>query len=122
MTARLPGLRVYGDLTLAFVGGHTWKTLGQIVVWWRGGSLRVPQFVRTDLASIPRLARPFASVAGPWARASVVHDWCYVAQPDGWTRADADALFYWIMRHDGVTAWRAWAMWLGVRAGGWVLW
>jgi hypothetical protein len=57
----------------------------------------------------------------------VLHDWLYKEAPT-WapggptTRAAADALLFEAMGVLGVTGWQRWAIYAGVRAGGWVAW
>ena len=82
----------------------------------------VPIGFITDLASIPRLFRSIISKIGRHLRAAVVHDWLYVEQPDGISRADADGVFRRIMREDEVGWFERWAMWSAVRSFGWIYW
>ena len=45
----------------------------------RWHSICIPRGYKTDLASVPRLARFFVSRAGPHLEACIVHDWLYEA-------------------------------------------
>lgn len=117
-----PGVTAHGSLVLQWVRKRTWRLVHGFRVTWSDGEHVVPAGLHTDLASIPRGFRWLVSVVGQWARASVVHDDLYVRQPAGWTRYDADRLFYELMRAEGVAPWRAWVMYGAVRAGGWWLW
>ncbi|CAN7403176.1 DUF1353 domain-containing protein [Acidovorax sp. LjRoot129] len=80
------------------------------------GAGSVPAGFVTDLASVPRLPVAFFLAGGLAHAAAVLHDWLYTThQVD---RATADALFEEAAIACGVSPWRAWVMWLGVRAGG----
>ena len=58
-------------------------------------------------------------------RASMVHDCLYgmisrrELRPKGWHRKRADLLFRKMLVKDGMSRFRAWYYWLGVRAAGW---
>lgn len=80
----------------------------------------VPRNFVTDLASIPRPLQLFITKNGASRRAAVLHDFRYCLKQG--TREEADALFYEALRADGVGVVMARAMWLGVRAGGWLYW
>jgi hypothetical protein len=76
----------------------------------------------TDGASIPRLlwrllGHPLQGLTiGP----AVVHDALYRSHMT--SRRHADAVFYRLLRVNGVWAVKAWALWAGVRMGGWAPW
>lgn len=53
--------------------------------------------------------------------ASVVHDYLYVEQPEGWTRAEMDELWYDLAIEAGMRTWRARLRWLFIRAFGWTI-
>ena len=72
----------------------------------------------TDLASIPALFRPLLNSNGSSRRSAVLHDWLYCIKEGA--RADADSLFLEALKADGVGFAERWAMYLGVRAGGWM--
>ena len=74
----------------------------------------------TDLASIPALFRPLLNSNGRSRRSAVLHDWLYCTKEGA--RADADSLFLEALKADGVGFAERWAMYLGVRAGGWMYW
>lgn len=97
----------------------------------------VPSGFSTDFASVPRFLWWLFPPYGRHTKAAVVHDYLYAERPlalyasrgkrgvPGYhtiTRVDADGLFRRMMRELGVPAWRRWAMYLGVRLGGWVVW
>lgn len=90
------------------------------LVWNRiGYSVTVPAGFATDLASVPRI---LWRVIPPWTanRCAVLHDFLYYT--GSLTRAECDIEFYRAMEAEEISGWRALAMWLGVRIGGWVAW
>jgi hypothetical protein len=101
----------------------TWQ-LEDPVCWLHDGALiQVPVGFCTDLASIPFPLNAIHPRSGHHHhRAAIVHDYLYYFAgliPDGdyvFTRKESDRIFYDIMRHDGVPAWRAYLMWLAVRS------
>lgn len=107
----------------------------QIALWWfttrkmtyfageegSGESYTVPRNFRTDFASIPRaLWSLVGHPAGRYAQAAVLHDFLYKTAPV--SRARADALFLEAMGVLGVRWSQRWALYLGVRVGGWAAW
>jgi hypothetical protein len=79
--------------------------------------ITVPQGFRTDFASVPRLPFVYWLYGGDFCdEAATIHDFLY--SRGAVTRAQADAVFREAMRAEGVAAWRAWPMWLGVRLFG----
>lgn len=98
-----------------------WVLLADLVYRSSDGRIyRVPSRFITDLASIPRIARPAIDRNGKSRRPAVLHDWLYCLHAD--TRAEADALFLEALQAEGVGLIIRRAMWLAVRAGGWVYW
>lgn len=95
-----------------------------LIVHWRGRLLEVPAGFESDGASVPRLfwATVSPRVDPATIRGAVAHDYLYRKHPDGWTRADADELFYDLIRADGLSWWRANKAWLGVRLFGGAAW
>ena len=51
-----------------------------------------------------------------------MHDYLASTSASGVGRAEADALAREIKRQGNVPAWRAWTIWLGARAFGWLKW
>lgn len=74
----------------------------------------------TDLASVPRMLLVWLLVGGDAPASGVVHDWLY--RTGFLTRRYADQIFYDLIIREGYSAFKAWLMWSGVRAGGWVTW
>jgi subtilisin family serine protease len=76
----------------------------------------VPAGFETDLASTPRLPVIYWLAGNVATSAAVVHDFLY---SDGrYTREVADAIFREASAVIGVSGWRRWIMWAGVRLGG----
>jgi len=99
--------------------------------------LKVPAEFPTDLASIPRVFRLFFPVNGKHRKAAVVHDYLYSwlgNLPEGTTSVDivsgesvnlrkfSDGLFLQMMKDLGVSRFKRYPMYWGVRSGGWVAW
>lgn len=84
----------------------------------------IPRGFITDLASIPRLMRPFFDRTGKSMKAAVLHDYLYCTSFTRvtLTRARADYLFLEALKACEVNLVERWAMYAGVRAGGWVYW
>jgi hypothetical protein len=84
----------------------------------------VPTGFISDGASIPRIL--WTLVGHPfdrrWRKESVLHDWFYRTTDHGVSRKMADKIFYDSLRDGGLRRTKAWLMYLGVRAGGWVAW
>lgn len=101
------------------------KALYQIVT--RVGNVIVPAGFEHDGASIPRLAWALSGLTpdGLIRAAALVHDFLYrfaAAGERAVTRAEADLVFYDLMREAGLSRYRAGVAYYGVRAGGWVSW
>lgn len=88
------------------------------------GTMCVPRGFITDLASIPRVLRTVINVNGKSRQAAVLHDYLYCGQglTGALSRAECDRIFRDAMRDEGVNWLQRWAMWAGVRLGGWLYW
>ncbi len=93
----------------------------------------IPRGFKTDLASVPRLARLLVPKLGKYNAAAVVHDRLYkqgeytvlspgVSYPCDITRKKADDVFNEAMKICGVSPWRRRLIYCGVRVGGWKGW
>lgn len=82
-----------------------------------GVVITVPEGFQTDLASVPRIPLVYTLVGDTARAAAVIHDFLYV-RPDICTRKVADAVLQEACGASGVSRWRAWLMWAGVRIGG----
>ena len=88
-------------------------------------TITVPQGMLTDLSSVPALARPIISQAGPHLEASIVHDFLYIAWQDlggGEHRTEdrrfADRLMRVAMRAANVGSLKNFLIYNAVRIGG----
>ena len=106
----------YYDLPM----GRARKLINDVTVLINGQPYVIPAGFVTDGASVPRglwnLFPPF----GKYNKAALLHDWLY--QFGTMTRAQADRAFLEAMKELGVGFVTRWAMYLGVRAGGWAAW
>lgn len=95
-----------------------------LLVAWRGKLLEVPEGFESDGASVPRAfwATISPRVDPATIRGAVAHDYLYRTHPQGWTRADADALFRDLIREDGLSWWRTQKAYWGVRLFGGSAW
>lgn len=80
----------------------------------------IPEGFITDLASIPAILRPLFNQNDNSRKAAVLHDSRYCVKRG--LRKDADNLFLEAMERCGVGFFKRWAMYSGVRAGGWAYW
>lgn len=88
-----------------------------------GMDIHVPVGFKTDLASIPRLFRPFFKVNGKHRYAAVVHDFLYYLKgvlPEGieLSRKKADKVFLEAMKDSGVGWFKRNSMYAAVRSFG----
>jgi hypothetical protein len=95
------------------------------------GTITVPEGFVTDKASVPRVPIAYWLVGARGDGPAVIHDWLTQTQQHCGvkvSRLTTDAVY-----HEALGAqmpwgdaaepgWAAWAMWLGVRAGGWWAW
>lgn len=81
-----------------------------------GKTVHVPYGFKSDGASVPRIfwRMVFPSSDTQALRAAFVHDYIYQNHPYGWTKEQADSLFYRMLIEDGVPKWRAWMAYKGV--------
>lgn len=75
---------------------------------------------KTDLASIPRPLWAVLPPLGKYDAAAVVHDFLY--KNNGVTRKQADDVLLEAMVVLGVRPTQRWAIYAGVRLGGWCVW
>lgn len=110
-----------------------WKLESSLVYETNSGFLiSVNSGFITDLASIPRPLRILFIVNGDHREAAVLHDWLYAnkgkitndrtGKKTTLNRLNADKLFLEAMSKTGVSFFRRWAMYLGVRLGGVFYW
>lgn len=82
-----------------------------------GQVITVPKGFVTDMESCPRLPGVFLAFGEVSKMAAVIHDYLYT-HPVSTTRKQADAVLREACIIEGVQAWRAYGIWLGVRIGG----
>ena len=80
----------------------------------------VPCGFETDFASVPRIPLAFLFFGDTSHEAAVIHDWLYRTKE--FSRSEADAVFREANEVAGAGFIRRWAMWAGVRLGGWAAW
>ncbi len=98
-----------------------WRVVEPLVYALPDGTrITVPAGFLTDLASIPQLFHSLIPVNGDHRQAAIVHDFLFVTQP--FSRAETDGVFLQAMTDCGVRWSQRWAMYVAVRAGGWLPW
>ena len=101
--------------------GKHWELAHTFGYTSRGGrSFQVPRGFVTDFASVPRALWSLIPPWGKHGQAAVLHDYLYQEQPT--SRGKADKLLLEACKVLGVAGWRRWAIYAGVRAGGWLAW
>ncbi len=104
------------------------RLLTEPLIWSprAGSTITVPAGFYTDFASTPRFLHPVWPPTGDYENAAVIHDHAYYAGAG--TRKEADKMFLavmvWLNKQDGydISWFTRWALYRGVRAGGWVAW
>lgn len=104
--------------------GDTLKLRRNMTYYIGHKTITVPKGFTCDGMSVPRV---FWGLVSPTIHqhtisASILHDWMYRKHPQGVNRKQADAIFYAIMRTDGVSKWRALLAYVGVRLFGYSSW
>lgn len=91
---------------------------------WNGRIFVVPRRFQSDGASVPRFMWDSVSpqIHPRTLRAAIAHDYIYRTQPDGWTKEDADKMFYDLMIEDGFPKYKAWIAYKGVSWFGGLAW
>lgn len=97
-----------------------------------GCILVIPEGYEFDLASSPRVAWGLFAPHDVGTVGPLAHDFLYGGKgltPIGgcvpwrrYTRAQADTLFFDLMRAEGIAPWRRWLAFLAVRCFGWLAW
>jgi hypothetical protein len=108
-----------------FVGGkYPWRVTAPLVLTIGYDEYEVPIGYRTDFASVPRIPFIYARYGGKANIPALWHDWCYDCGKDEFTRKEADDQFYELMTlfNDPPRWAQRYAMWMGVRLGGWRGW
>ena len=91
--------------------------LEDLTVTWRGKTVTVPAGFESDGCSVPEFLWDTVSpqLDPRTLRAAIVHDYLYRNALPGWTRKDADELFYDFMVEDGMSKFKAGIAYYGVR-------
>ena len=91
---------------------------------WGGRLLIVPYGFESDGASVPRFfwRLVFPPSDNRALRAAFAHDYIYRTHPAGWTKAEADAMFFDLLVADGIPVFRAYLAYLGVHFFGGSAW
>jgi hypothetical protein len=93
------------------------------VVLSNGKNIVIPSGFETDFASIPRLFWAiYPPHWKPYRKASLVHDYLYMAQDIVTSRAFADAEFRRLLIIDGTNVITAWFFWAVCRLKGYKRW
>lgn len=123
------------DLDVRYIDGRRWLVTAPFT--YHLVQPNGPEFIRvdvgtiTDFASIPKLLKlRWPSPGGPWDKPAVIHDELYtlpfVQHRTGTARRidrkEADAIFFEAMGVTQTPEQKRWALWSGVRLGGWVAW
>lgn len=93
-----------------------------LTIEWNGERVCVPRGFESDGASVPRMfwRLVFPTIDPKALRAAIAHDYIYRTHPEGWTKEEADDMFYDLLVEDGVPKWRAWLAYKAVDLfGGW---
>ena len=118
-----PGLRRTSPRVAAeHLDGDNWRLLRDYSVAWdeKPWALVAATGFVTDFSSVPQIVRSFIPQRGNQDGPAVMHDLCYRLGLLG--RAAADKLYLKLMKLEGIRWSKRWALYLGVRAGGWVSW
>lgn len=101
-----------------------WELLAPFRYWVEelhyGLVIEMPKGARTDFASIPRILWNILPPWGRYGKACVIHDWLY--QSGELTRKRSDEILLEAMKVLAVGNAARYAIYWGVRIGGWVAW
>lgn len=85
------------------------------------GTISVPVGFYTDFGSVPRwLPMIYALIGNTCHDPAIVHDWLYYSAITD--RKTSDQILIEALKVCGISAWRCWLFYAGVRAGGWASW
>ena len=100
-----------------------WLVEEELSAYWNDMPFRVNIGFQTDLASIPQFLRSVLPQIGRHIQAAIFHDLIYRTKGHwGLLRAQADQMFLDGMKTSGVRYTRRYALYWGVRSGGWTSW
>ena len=104
--------------------GDAYALLEPLFITWRDKKLEVPVGFRCDGCSVPEFLWGTVSpkIDPRTIRGATAHDYIYRTHPAGWTRKEADELFYEVIHKDGLSWWRSQKAYWGVRIFGGSAW
>ena len=104
--------------------GNVFTLREKLEIRWNGKWLIVPVGFKSDGASVPRFFWRIVFPPGDnrALRAAFAHDWIYRMHPEGWTKAEADQMFYDLLIADGIPVINAKLAYWGVRLFGSAAW
>ena len=104
--------------------GNVYTLRERLEIRWNGKLLTVPVGFKSDGASVPRFfwRAVFPPGDNRALRAAFAHDYVYRMHPDGWTKAEADQMFYDLLIADGIPVINAKLAYWGVRLFGGKAW
>lgn len=111
------------ELILKKGAGNRWIVTSPLIFVWEEEKrvFYVPEGFETDLASIPAPFRNVLPVNDSHVRAAVLHDFLYSEHRRlDMTRKECDEIFLLAMTEDEVPLWKRYALYAGVRVGGWI--
>ena len=82
--------------------------------------ITAPIGMLTDLGSVPTILQNVYPKDGKAVLAYIIHDYLY--QSGTYTRDESDKVLKEAMGVLGVSFWRRWSVYYGLKAGGWVAW
>lgn len=113
-----PNIQIKNEICIKPYKGYTYLICDDIHFTIQLNDHCIKKNFITDLASIPRVLWSFLSPAhSALINASVIHDWLYRYNSD-YTRKFVDLIFYTLLRQNGVSKFRASAMYYAVRVFG----
>lgn len=100
--------------------GNVYTLLEDVTVVWQGHTLVIPAGFKSDGASVPKFFWRWVFPPGDSRAllAAFAHDFVYRTHPEGWSKADADNMFYDLLRQNGVPYLNAQRAYWGVRLFG----
>jgi len=115
---------MYVDIHNEDKRGNVIRLIRPVRVHFRDHDFVIHAGFECDGVSVPRIFWPLVSPhLDPHSlRAGVAHDFIYRTQPDGWTRYEADLMFFCFLLEDGLGVTRSKIAYDGVRLGGWCAW
>ena len=104
--------------------GNVFTLREDIEIQWNGKSFTIPAGFKSDGASVPRFFWRVVFPPGDHRamRAAFAHDYVYRMHPAGWTKAEADRMFYDLLIQGGIPWYRAKEAYLGVKLFGGAAW